>query len=136
MTPHIPDKYQNLSAYFGHYSCRSRGERKKNATDNAQSQAPTAAVLTLDPDHDAQYRKAARKRWARLIKKVYEVDPLICEKCGGKMAIIAFIEDEKTIRKILEHIGEYNPPERAPPNEMNSPSPPLEWEYVPAEEVA
>ena len=28
--------------------------------------------------------------WAALIKMVYEVDPLICPKCGGTMKIISF----------------------------------------------
>ena len=134
MTQHIPDKYQNLTAYFGAYSCRTRGEKKKKAM--ADSEAQPVAMDNTDSEHDAEYRKAARRRWARLIKKVYEVDPLVCPKCGGKMGVIAFIEDEKTIRKILEHIGEYNPPERAPPNETNNPPPPLECEYVPAEDVA
>jgi len=27
-----------------------------------------------------------------LIKRVYEVDPLVCAKCGGQMKIISFIE--------------------------------------------
>jgi len=106
------------------------------------------AAAEQDPDHDADYRKAARRRWARLIKKVYEVDPLICPnrrawKCGGKMSVIAFIEDATTIRKILEHIGEYSPPERAPPKGGGYISPQdalseaaSEWEYVPAEHVA
>jgi len=26
-----------------------------------------------------------------MIRKVYEVDPLLCPKCGGKMRVIAFI---------------------------------------------
>ena len=34
--------------------------------------------------------KGANKSWARLIKKIYEVDPLICPKCKGQMRIIAF----------------------------------------------
>jgi len=27
-----------------------------------------------------------------MIRKVYEVDPLLCPHCGGQMSIIAFIE--------------------------------------------
>jgi hypothetical protein len=37
--------------------------------------------------------KQQRSAWARLIKKVYGVDPLICPKCGSIMRIIAFILD-------------------------------------------
>ena len=29
--------------------------------------------------------------WARLIQKIYEVDPLVCPKCQGQMKIIFFI---------------------------------------------
>jgi len=36
-----------------------------------------------------------RKGWAEMIKKVYEIDPLLCPHCGGQMSIIAFIEDHK-----------------------------------------
>ncbi len=32
-----------------------------------------------------------RSTWARLIKKVYEVDPLICPHCGGQMRFLAVI---------------------------------------------
>ena len=28
------------------------------------------------------------KGWAEMIRKVYEVDPLTCPSCGGKMSII------------------------------------------------
>ncbi|KKL49367.1 hypothetical protein LCGC14_2316190, partial [marine sediment metagenome] len=35
--------------------------------------------------------KASRRSWARLIQKVYEVDPLICEKCGHEIRVIAVI---------------------------------------------
>jgi hypothetical protein len=49
--------------------------------------------------------KKWRKNWARLIQKIYEVDPLICPKCQGGMRIIAFIEDDQAIKKILKHLG-------------------------------
>lgn len=48
---------------------------------------------------------ALRRNWARLIQKVYEVDPFLCPKCAAQMKIIAFIEDEDVIRKILKHLG-------------------------------
>src|SRR5271165_6317871 len=59
-----------------------------------------------------------RRRWAMLIKRVYQVDPLVCPKCGGAMKIISFIEarQDKVIRKILEHCGLWHDPSaRAPP---------------------
>ena len=47
----------------------------------------------------------ARKRaWARLLAKVYEIDPLVCPKCGWEMKVIAVIQDPVEIRDILAHL--------------------------------
>jgi hypothetical protein len=39
---------------------------------------------------------------ARLIQKVYEVDPLKCPQCGHEMKVIAVITDPHEVQKILE----------------------------------
>jgi len=54
--------------------------------------------------------KASRRSWARLIQKVYEVDPLICPKCGSKMKIIAVVTDPSEVNKILECLKRNNAP--------------------------
>ena len=40
-----------------------------------------------------------------LIKRVYEMDPMVCPKCGGQMKVVAFIEppQREVIEKILRH---------------------------------
>jgi hypothetical protein len=35
---------------------------------------------------------------------VYQGDPLVCKRCGGPLAIVAYITDEVAIRRILEHL--------------------------------
>jgi len=42
-----------------------------------------------------------------LIKRVYEVDPLECPKCGSQMMVVAFIEppQAEVIERILKHCG-------------------------------
>ena len=59
----------------------------------------------------------ARASWARLIKKVYEVDPLECPKCKGPMRVIALINDVGVVQRILKHLGLWVPRqnERTPP---------------------
>jgi len=59
-----------------------------------------------------------------LIQKIYEVDPLTCAKCQGKMRIIAFIEDEEVIKKILKHLGLWEIKQRPPPKSTGPPKPP------------
>ena len=69
-----------------------------------QAQATPAAAAN---SASAPSAKQARKRWAALIKKVYEVDPLSCPKCGAEMKIISFIERDQSevIEQILRHCG-------------------------------
>ncbi len=40
-----------------------------------------------------------------MIKKVYAADSLLCQRCGGAMRIIAFIDQPDVIEKILTHLG-------------------------------
>ena len=84
------------------------------------------------------YQKSCRKRWAALIRKIYEVDPLICPKCGAMMKIVSAIEDDIAIQKILSHLGLLNSKNRSPPQVITTP-----WEkesnyfsdYIPDIEV-
>ncbi|MBA7494160.1 hypothetical protein ES702_04733 [subsurface metagenome] len=57
--------------------------------------------------------KQRKSTWARLIKKVYGVDPFICPRCGGAMKIIAIILDSEETTKLLKHLKKIG---RAPPN--------------------
>ena len=55
------------------------------------------------------------KGWAKMIRKVYEIDPFLCPSCGGKMSIISFIEDPKTIDRIFAHLELTFEAEQPPP---------------------
>lgn len=62
--------------------------------------------IAEDPENKEVPDEASKKAWARLIKKVYEVDPLICPKCGSEMKIvamqfIAIVQDRDEIEKII-----------------------------------
>ena len=70
--------------------------------------------LTLQVKEPALSSKAYRKRWAQWIQKVWGTDPLLCPRCGEKMSIIAFVEDQAVIRKILTHLDLWAIPERPP----------------------
>ena len=55
---------------------------------------------------------ACRSAWAKLITKVYEIDPLVCPRCGSEMKLIAVITDPAEVGKILRHLLKIS---RAPP---------------------
>jgi len=88
-------RYGVYPPWRSYYSNKCRGLRKKNGKDDG-----TPVVINSDLS-----RKIFKKNWARLIQKVYEVDPLLCPKCQGEMIIIAFIEQPHIIKKILKHLN-------------------------------
>ena len=90
--------------YYGYYSNVARGKRKKSEKDDL-----IPSVLENDDSS-----KERRKNWARLIQKIYEVDPLTCPKCSGVMKVISVIEDEEVIKKILKHLGLWDIKTRPP----------------------
>ncbi len=105
LTTHIPNKGEQMVRYYGYYSNKSRGLRKKAGTDD---QVPAL----IDSDIS---RQEFRKNWARLIQKIYHVDPLLCPKCLGSMRIISFIDDSEIIKKILKHLDLWEVRQRPPP---------------------
>ena len=94
-------------------------EMRTKAAEEAKAQQSGAIEPITTDDSATPYRKLCRMRWATLIKRVYEVDPLCCPQCGGTMAIVSFIEQTDqadVIKRILTHSrlrDEY--PARAPP---------------------
>jgi len=113
LATHIPTKGEQMVRYYGFYSNKSRGLRKKAGTDDAVPALIESEVSS----------KEIRKNWARLIQTIYNVNPLLCPNCSGSMRIIAFIEDEQLVKKILKHLGLWDvkrkPTPRANPPEAD-----------------
>lgn len=108
ISQHIPDTWEQTTRYFGCYAARSR-----KLLNSAKKALPEILTQAADPPPDLQSAKPASQHWARWIKKVYEVDPLICKKCGADMKIIAFVHKASEIEKISDNLGLQ--PYRAPP---------------------
>ena len=104
LVSHIPDRGGQTVRYLGYYSNVTRGRLKKEGDE------PETHIIEDDNPG------GLNRSWARLIQKIYEVDPLACPRCGGEMRIIAFIEDYKIVKKILDYLGIYEfGKKRAPP---------------------
>jgi hypothetical protein len=124
----IPDRGQHLIRYYGAYSCRGRraharmveeqeaeeadGEGGVDETDGEEGD-PTGAPEGKDGEEtraagdgsdEGEFILARRRSWARLIRRVFEVDPLECPDCGGEMKIIAVITDPPVIDRIIRHL--------------------------------
>ena len=142
LTQHIPDGGMQLVRYMGWYSNKVRGQRAKKAqAEMIREGFAIDESLSGEEEEDESMRqglKAARMRWAALIKRVYEVDPLECQKCGAQMKIISFIERKdqpQVVEKILKHCGLWNQtPSRAPPIKVEHEQLGLELEFVPIDQ--
>jgi hypothetical protein len=127
VSAHIPDAHEKTTLFYGWYSNRTRGyRRQRGLLGQAEAATPTGedrAPLDI------------RRSWARLIRQVYEVGPLLCPRCGGTMKIIAIIERPAVIRQILDHLGLPTgaPSLRAPPAapEGRVADQPREWSSEP-----
>ena len=109
---HMAGRYEQTVRYYGYYSNKSRGMRKKAEVDDD--------IPSVIPNEMSS--KESRQNWARLIQKIYEVDPLICPKCWGQMHIISFIEELDIIEKILRHLGLWDIRNHDPPQPVTSDS--------------
>ena len=105
MCSHVPNKGEQMVRYYGHYSNVSRGKRKKWGRDGL-----VPSILQSEESSEGY-----RKNWARLIQKIYEVNPLTSRRCQGPMRVISFIENPRVIKKILEHLGLWEVKPRPPP---------------------
>lgn len=124
---HIPDKSFQLARYFGWYSNRSRGERRKEAGQHADTQVSTPPPEEIEVLDVSKYkpRRISPRSWRESIKKVWEVDPLELPKCHAEMKIISFISKSQPegIRKIFENLGLWAEEKiRPPPNLSQAPS--------------
>jgi len=85
---------------MGHYSNVSRGLRQKGR----DAKLETTPARDEPDDLTTAERRARRRAWAQLLRRVYEVSALACPNCGTEMKIISVILDPAMIKRILDHI--------------------------------
>ena len=102
VTRQIPDPYQHLVRYYGAYSCRARRLYRPAETEVEEDVVPK-------PNRDGASRAqdeataAWRRSWARLLRRIYEVDPLTCPRCSHPLKVVAVITDPVVVERILAH---------------------------------
>jgi hypothetical protein len=110
---HIPNKGQVLQRYYGWYANRTRGMRRK-----AGPHEPPPVVAVVEAAAVPPALADVRRRWTELLRRIFEVDPLRCPRCGNAMRVVAFITQPHVIDRILTSLRRQAPPTRparAPP---------------------
>jgi hypothetical protein len=106
MCSHVPSKYRRASPTR---ASRWSGTLATTATSvgvNGRRQMRTNWCLPfcgpMNPPRGTARTGQGLPASGGLIEKIYEIDPLTGPKCHGPMAVIAFIEAEDVIEKILQ----------------------------------
>ena len=90
------------------------------APESENGSASSPASSGADPPDRSQQPNAspAAQRhprnylWSELMRRVFAADVLACDRCGGRLRILATIRPPETTRKMLDHLGL---PSRPPP---------------------
>ena len=80
-----------------------------------QAPEPATPAQEAEPaqrEANCAHRRPVRLSWAKLLKRVFDLDLEPCPHSGGELRIIAAILEAPVIEKILTHLGL---PARAPP---------------------
>jgi hypothetical protein len=97
---HVPRKSEIYVRYYGAYSVRRRAAWRLRGI-RPGSRLPEEPVEPVP-----EVVRARRRRWAELLRKVWDVDVSICPTCGGPMAILAFTMDRAVIDATLRRLRE------------------------------
>ncbi len=83
---------------------------------------------SVEADEDAGRVKPSRPgtyQWAELMRRTFELDVLVCPRCGGRLRLVALIEQAAVVQQILRHLGlptavPETRPARAPPQRLET----------------
>ena len=122
----VPRPRINLILYYGVLGPRAawrpavvRRQTPEGGSGEGQvTEAPTARAPEADTPETAQQR-ARGEHWAALMQRTFGFDVLACPRCGGRLRLIALIEEAAVIGRILRHLGV--PTEIPPPRPARAP---------------
>ena len=62
-------------------------------------------LISFDDDRLAEiFAREVLSFLAGMIRKVYEVDPMACPRCGGRMKVVALITEYAVVDRIVDHL--------------------------------
>ena len=78
---------------------------------------PAATVLPASPGGEGATAEPTHRHWswAKLMHRAFEIDVLACPQCGGRLRLIAIVEDPREIGEVLSSLGLSAEVDRAPP---------------------
>ena len=109
LVPLVPRPRINLLLYHGVLAPNAPWRREVVARAESEPSAgePCPPVPADEqPEEGAPHRMRPKHRaWADLMRRAFEADVLACPRCGGRMTVLATIDDPAVIQRILTHLG-------------------------------
>jgi hypothetical protein len=99
----IPPPWKNLTRYHGIFG------PAHHARALIVPEPPVPAEAEAEPA-TTQRTDTHRIPWAALLRRVFAVDVLVCDRCGGPMRILSVITDPSVVDRILDHLHIEMPP--------------------------
>ena len=119
----VPKPRVNLTRYHGVLAPNHRWRRLVTPAKRGKGVMPIASTEVRSPTE-----RHAAMTWAQRLKRVFNIDIEVCSRCGGSVRVIACIEDQDVIDRILAHLRDKEqgtptlphlaPPSRAPPETL------------------
>jgi Putative transposase len=131
----IPRPRINLILYHGVLAPRAAWRRQVVRHAAAVTTGETAATdvppRSAGAPDEASPPRAGGRLWADLMRRSFGFDVLACPRCGGRLRLVALIEEAAVIARILGHLGlsaEIPGPcvARAPPLPMDGGAAPMD----------
>jgi hypothetical protein len=116
--PFVPNKRQSGVVLGGKIAPNSKHRRHATPARRGKGNSSQSEDKTPEQRHQAM-------TWAQRLKRVFTIDVSVCQKCGGESKVIASIEDQAVIDKILQHLqakGALPPPPDLLPATRASPT--------------
>jgi hypothetical protein len=108
----IPRPQVNLVIYHGvlapnsHWRSRAVAYGRPEHTAGSDSDSECRDAVHPRPDEaDPHPRRSGNYTWAELMRRTFGYDVMACLECGGRMKLIAMIEEPAVIAKILTHLN-------------------------------
>jgi len=118
----VPKPKVNLTRFHGVFAPNSK--HRITVTPAKRGKGKQRGYLKEDKTPD---ERRSAMTWAQRLKRVFNIDVEICSHCGGAVKVIACIEDQQIIDKILSHLKKKDglplspdplPEARAPPHQQ------------------
>jgi len=95
----VPKPKVNLTRFHGVFAPNSK--HRITVTPAKRGKGKQRGDLKEDKTPD---ERRSAMTWAQRLKRVFNIDVEICSHCGGAVKVIACIEDQQVIDKILSHL--------------------------------